>query len=160
MQCAACSHPEAPPVFQWLPVSQTFVHNRCCFDLAVWLKESECMQQLLRAWRVSILRILWLRRRARVARRDLVRRLTWRWKIQALLEEPTLRYAEMAYTRWRIQVLGTVTSDTSECDDMPGLAESESDVERDNRIATSSSDELGFQSWFSKLVCNAYVLSN
>ena len=109
MQCAACSHPEAPPVFQWLPGSQAWLHNRCCFDLAVWLKERDALQQLLRAWRVLTFR---LRRRARIARRDIVLRLAWRWKVQALLEEPTLRYVEMAYTRWRIQVLGTVTGDT------------------------------------------------
>ena len=112
MQCAACSHPEAPPVFQWLPGCQACLHNPCCSDFAVWLKERDALQQLLRAWRVLIFR---LRRRARNARRDIVLRLAWRWKVQALLEEPTLRFAEQAFTCWWVlsgsDVPGLVASD-------------------------------------------------
>ena len=135
MQCAACSRPEAPPVFQWLPGCQAWLHNRCCSDFAVWLKERDALQQLLRAWRVFI---LWLRRRARIARRDIVLRLTWRWKAEALLGKPSLRFAEVAFTRWwkvvfRWWRIGADTSDdgdmvdTSSDEDMPGLSECNSD---------------------------------
>ena len=86
MQCAVCS------TVSLCNGSQAWFRNRCDVDFAVWLNESDALQQLLQVWWLE--RSAW-RRRQRCNR---VRLYVWRWKVEALLGEPTQR---SILARWR-----------------------------------------------------------